>query len=377
MHVYYTQECRSYGLYFLATALATWLFWRALQRSSARSWSAFAIAASIGGYVHYYFCFVLLGFALIWLTQAVATGEWKQGLLAFLGLSTLQVPIFFLVGADIACQQSMLQGNFEPLAIGYTGWTFLSGFCLGPSVRELHVIEGSVALRQTLPWLPLVAGLCCGLIVSVFRSDHPYRNELLTLFFLPVIGAISLAAGFELSDYNVRYVLPSLVPLIVLLAIAIVHASSRTFAIAMAILLISVSAVSLANRQLVGKFQNEDTRSAANYIVSHESGSSKVFTVAFYMEESARHYLPEDYQVTPIERVTEEPETLAAAMSLLAQHDDDCWIMYSREFHGDPQGKFKQAMVSDPEIEIAGTWEGVELYRKTMRPTTAIEQPLP
>lgn len=377
LHVYFSQECRSYGLYFLATALATWLFFRAIQIGSNRSWLAFAMSASIGGYVHYYFCFVLLAFALIWLKQARVTGNWKPGLLAFLGMSVLQIPIFFLVGVDIACQQSMLQGNFEPLAIGYTGWTLLSGFCWGPSVRELHIIDGAAALRQVLPWLPLVAGLAIAVLISVARATHPYRAELLTLLLLPVVGAISLAAGFELSDYNVRYVIPSLVPLVVLLSVAIGEPSSRKFAIVTSTLLVLISLVSIANRQLVGKFQNEDTRSAANFILSQETDPAPVFTVAFYMEESARHYLPADYQITPIERVTEEPQTLEAATSLLAQQEASYWILYSREFHGDPDGVFKRAISSDPNIELAGTWEGVELYRGSAPPKSGTEPPLP
>ncbi len=363
MHAFYTQECRSYALYFLVTALAAWLFWRALQIGSASAWTAFACAASIGGYVHYYFCFVLLAFALIWARQAITSGNWRPGLLAFLGLSVLQLPIFYLVGSDIACQQGMLQGDFKPLALGYTGWTFLAGFAVGPSSRELHVMGGSAALREILPWLPLVGSLAAGIFVSLLRREYPYRLELLTLLILPIVCASGLAAGFQLSNYNVRYVLPSLVPLVIMISVAIGKANSRLFSVGLALVLLTISSVSLANRQLVGRYRNEDSRSAAEYIAASESEPSPVYTVAFYMQESARYYLPDRYQVYPVAQITAEPETLADALALINQRQGPYWLFYSREFHGDPEGIFEQALLNDSQVELMDTWEGVQLYR--------------
>ncbi len=375
MHAFYTQECRSYALYFLVAALATWLFWRALQIGSASAWTAFACAASIGGYSHYYFCFVLLAFALIWARQAVASGNWKPGLLAFSGMSVLQLPIFYLVGSDIACQQGMLQGDFDPMALGYTGWTFLAGFAIGPSSRELHVMGGAAALREILPWLPLVGSLAAGISLSLLRKEYPYRLELLILLILPILGAIGLAASFQLSNYNVRYVITSLVPLVVVIAIAIGAAKSRYFSLGLALLLLTVSTVSLANRQLVGRYRNEDSRAAAEYIAAHESEPSPVYAVAFYMQESAWYYLPDEYHVVAVPQINAEPETLEEALALINQREGPYWIFYSREFHGDPEGIFKQALLNDPQVQLMDTWDGVQLYRGIAPLSPQSEQP--
>lgn len=363
MHVYFSQECRSYSLYFLATAFATWMFWRALQTGTAGAWIGFALAASIGGYVHYYFCFVLLAFAIIWFNQARVTGDWMPGLSAFLGMSVLQLPIFFLVGSDIACQQEMLQGNFKPAALGYTGWTLLSGYSLGPGTRELHTMGLGDAMRSILPWLPLVGGLVVGLVVSIVRASHPYRFELLTLFSLPILCASVLAAGFQLSDYNVRYVIPSLVPLTVLLAIAIGNLDRRFSASLLAVVLLVVSSASVFNRRFVERYQNEDARVAAKLIADYESEPNPVYCVAFYMQEAARYYLPKNYDVIPVPQVTGTAESLQHAVELINGREANFWIFYSREFHGDPDGALKQALIDSRSVELVGTCNGVEVYR--------------
>jgi len=363
MHVYFSQEGRSYSLFFLLTTLATWLFWRALQTNSPRAWAAFAVAASVGGYVHYYFCFLLFAFAILWLKQAWAAAVWRPGLIAFLGIGLLSLPLLAIVGYDIGRQQEMRQGDFQWAAIGYTGWTLLAGFCLGPSVRELHSMNAAEALRGILPWLLSVGTLAGCLLASLMRKSHPYRTDLLVLLILPVACACVAAAGFEISSYNVRYAVPSLLPLVLLLAIALTSSGNQKISLLLSLIFVTVSAVSLTHRHYYTTYQNEDSHAACQFIVANSTAMQPVFTIAHYMEEPARYYLPPDYQVIPLREVLAEGESFGAAVEQINQQTGIFWVFYSRAFHGDPAGRFKQLLLNSPRISHQGTWAGVELYR--------------
>lgn len=363
MHVYFSQEGRAYALFFLVTALATWLFWRAMQVGSAWSWATFAVGVSLGGYVHYYFLFVLIAFGLIWIKHVVTTGKWRAGLAAFAGVGVLSLPILALVGADIGCQQAMRQGNFSLAAVGYTGWSLLAGFCIGPSLRELHSIGAMEAVRAISAWLVPVGGIVVGLFVSLLNRKHPSRFELLILFLLPIAFAFVAESCFSLSNFNVRYVIPSLLPLIVLVAIALTRTLNRKVAMVLAGAFIAVSAMSIFNRHQYAKYQNVDAKSACEFLASETGNPERVYTLAHYMQVAARHYLPTGYEVVPLEDVTRANGNLLETIELINQSGEPFWIFYSREFHGDPDGIFKQAMRDDPRVEHQGAWAGVELYR--------------
>lgn len=375
MHVYFSQEGRAYALFFLVTALATWLFWRALQVGSAWSWATFAVGASLGGYAHYYFLFVLIAFGLIWIKHAATTGKWRAGLAAFVGVGVLSVPILALVGADIGCQQAMRQGNFSLAAVGYTGWSLLAGFCIGPSLRELHSIGAIEAVRTIFVWLVPVGGIVVGLFVSLLNRKHPSRFELLSLFLLPITFAFLVESCFSLSNFNVRYVIPSLLPLVVLLAIALTQTLNRKVAMVLAAAFVAVSAMSNFNRHQYAKYQNVDAKSACEFLATETNNPERVYTLAHYMQVAARHYLPEGYEVVPLEDVTRADGNLRETIALINQAGEPFWIFYSREFHGDPDGIFKQVMRDDPRVEYKGAWAGVELYRGEV-PISAPTEPL-
>jgi|GEM_PF-3759419 len=381
LHVYFSQEGRAYSLYFLLTTIATWLFWRARQKQTARAWVAFAVVASCVGYAHYYFCFVLCAFALIWLKDAAVTRDWWPGLLALLGISVLQLPLLVLVGYDLGCQQHMIQGNFEPAAIGYTCWTLLAGLGLGPAPRELHDMDAATAMRATLLWLPLVAGLACGILASLRRAAHPDQLELIVLFLLPIAGA-SAAAGSGLSDYNIRYVIASLLPLVVIMAGTLTTSKLRNLTALLTLTVLAVNTTSIANRMFVSRYQNEDSRAACEFLIENSTNPQRVVAIAHYMAEPVRYYLPADYQVFPAESpvsemlaVTTEPPTLQEIWQWIHQEEGPYWVFYSREFHGDPEGIFKQALLDDPQVKLLGTWAGVELYRGVATTPSKLQLP--
>ena len=45
--------------------------------------------------------------------------------------------------------------QFHPAAAGYAVFSFLSGYAVGPSPRELHTISAGRAVAKLAPWLLL------------------------------------------------------------------------------------------------------------------------------------------------------------------------------------------------------------------------------
>jgi len=362
LHVYFSQEARSYSLFFLLSVLAVWLFWRAIENDTPRDWTIFAIGASLGGYAHYFACFTLFALGMIWLQHTGTTGKWRTGLMAFVGIGVLSLPLFVLVGADIGNQQKMRQGDFDIAAVAYTGWALLTGYCVGPSLRELHSMGSKDAVQAILPWLLPVGAVACGLLASLFRKGFPRRWELLTLFVVPIGCACFAATMLQISFYNVRYVIPSLLPLVVMLAVAMSR-ENKKLAILLGLVFVMINGVSLTNRIRLPTHRNEDSRAACAYLAAHAEQPQRVFSLAHYMQSSARYYLPSNYQVIPMADVTAEPSTLEAAIELINEQDGPFWVFYSREFHGDPEGIFKQSMLKNPQVTLEKSYEGVELFR--------------
>ena len=60
IHIYYSQEARSYALLTWALLLSYLLFWRAMQQNSWTSWIHAALAALLALYTHYLALFGLL-----------------------------------------------------------------------------------------------------------------------------------------------------------------------------------------------------------------------------------------------------------------------------------------------------------------------------
>jgi hypothetical protein len=316
-------------------------------------------------YSQKYFVFVLVALALIWLKHALATGEWAAGLGAFACIGLISLPVLSLVGYDIGQQLAMRQGKLSLAAVGYTGWSLLTGFCIGPSLRELHTMSSVEAIQRILPWLLPVGAVVCGLLGSLMRKTHPYRVELLTLLFFPMVCAFLIASCFDLSSFNVRYVIPSLLPLIILLAVALTADGKKTFSTIMGLVLVTVSLCSIMHRHQFATYQNIDSRAACKFIADCSAEPQTVYSLAHYMQVAARHYSAVGTVVIPLDDVTSESQNLDETIQLINSHEGPFWVFYSRAFHGDPEGLFKRAMLDDPLVEHQGTWTGVELFHGT------------
>ncbi|MEM8944879.1 MAG: glycosyltransferase family 39 protein [Planctomycetota bacterium] len=376
LHVYFSQEGRSYALFFLFCVLSVWLYWRAIEISTNSAWGAFVVAAGLGGYVHYYFGFVLLALGIIWLRQAISTTTWRQGAVALALIAVAQLPLLMLLGYDLGCQQSMQQTFFSVSALGYTGWAWLTGFCLGPSLTELHEAELSSAIQKICVWIIPMTIVVLYWLIGGRLLTRKSRVDLLLLLIIPLAAACAAALQMQVS-FNVRYVVSCLLPLIVWLAIALSKEPRRWLQVAICLILVAASATSLANRQFDTRYFNEQSRAAFDYIVDHSDDNSPVYTMSNYMGDSAEYFLPEAYEVIQLDDVGRQGEGLTAAIEMINQADGPYWIFYSRPFHGDPARLFRKTLSGGANVELMGSWPGVELYRGSGPLDSAIDLSLP
>ena len=125
------------------------------------------------------------------------------------------LPLLALIGPDLALQAGYPgQTGFGVAQWGYTYFSFLSGFTLGPSMRDLHTLSAVDAARQSLPWLAvlgLVAGPLAYRGLSRLRGEGergqaPFAGTARRV--LRTNGACPLSPDRQLADWLVLLIAP-------------------------------------------------------------------------------------------------------------------------------------------------------------------------
>ena len=160
-------------------------------------------------YVHYYFIVVALVGGLLILHERRSRQALGRATTAHSLMALLCLPLFWLIQSDLNLQagpEYFSQPRFSLPALGYTYVSMVTGYTLGPSLRELHTMTVAEALAGFLPWLALMTPAVAILCYHGYRVlDRPaaYRLVLLTTAPVLITGILGLVAGV---GYNVRYV---------------------------------------------------------------------------------------------------------------------------------------------------------------------------
>jgi len=136
--LWYSLESRVYSLYLLLAALTLWQLSLAVRHGQLRHWIGLVVTSLAGVYTHYYFA-LLLGISFLvfcWLKRT----EWpalRTGLIVFALLSLLCLPDLWFLRDDLDQRWGYARtSRFSLTALGYTFFSFFSGYSLGPSLRE-------------------------------------------------------------------------------------------------------------------------------------------------------------------------------------------------------------------------------------------------
>ena len=372
--LYYGQLIRGYALYTLLVAALLYFFLRAKRTDRWQDWACFAVVGVIGSYTHYYFPLFLGTSALILLAERRVVGIKQAEVMAFGAIGLTVLPLLLLLQTDMTYQQVLR--DTRPLgvvAFGYTYISFLTGYCLGPSKAELHDIPVIDAALEIWPWGVLLTGAT--LTLAYFAWPVLQRRQLivplLTWLVLPVLLAGLVGQLFDLT-FNVRFVAPCVIPLVLWLAAGVSAGEGSWLARGGLAVILILGAIATYNRHFDGRYQTEDARSATNYLLQHAMANEPIFAVSDYMASVLKHYLPASHDVWSL------PDTDKLIAQIRTSDDRDralkvirekCgagkpfWLFYSRPFHGDPQRLLLRYLTEQGIVEFDHEFAGVQLYR--------------
>ena len=368
-HIWYSQEARAYSLYFLLALLAIGFLARARRTDRWQDWTAYVFAAAAGIFTHYYFAILIaVGCVYLFLEQR----KWsalKRAALAHCGLALCALPVIWLLIGDIAFQTSTILSRipFTFKAFGYTLFSFIAGYAIGPSMRELHTASPSQAIIAALPWLALIAS---GILVLLFNArrelcDKIWLQRLAVWLLLPVLLCGVLAEAISVC-FKLQYVLWASIPLFICLGHALALSCDRRSTQFAMLILGFVFATSLHNRRYDAAYKNDDAAALARYLKVQTGQKTPIFVMACYMTEPLRYYLGNDWRIHPLPDVGFQAQYLHEALQVLepfyAGHTP-FWLVYTRAYHGDPTGQFKKTILEKSLVQTKANFAGIELYQ--------------
>lgn len=362
--IWFSQEARAYTLYgaLMSAALAS-LVW-ALETDRREAWAAYVVFVEASLLTHYHAgLFVVCGVVLLVAERGVRISS--RAAWAHVAIVVLSIPALLFLRGDLLAETSApFAITFRASAIPYTLYALLVGFGVGPSIRELHVESTRRVLTEALPWLTWAFGAAAVLLVQGLRrlGARRWGIRLLVLTALPIVLAVG-AAGLAGITYQVRHVLWAFVPLAVVLgAGGASWPRSRAAGIAM-VALLALFLTSVYRRQHLPRYANEDLAGLARYL-GPERGTGPVLVLSSYMAGPVGYYLGPGWTADTVPDVSGDESlrrALDATDSVLGGRTG--WLVYTREFHGDPAGAFLAALTRAGRVERRHTFAGIMLYR--------------
>ncbi|HEY0777689.1 MAG TPA: glycosyltransferase family 39 protein [Gemmatirosa sp.] len=272
-HVWYSQEARAYALLVLL-GLATV---RAAQVGAERPdvWQPQAALAVL--LVASFYChsggLALLPVSAVLVALETPRVQWTRvaprWALVFAGAGLAILPGYLRYFTIDRYPGNHTDGSFNPAALGFTLWTFATGFSLGPSLAEWHAAPAGRVARAAAPLVVPVLLAAAALLAlgvrSTWRCSPRALLALTTYAGVPVAMAVA-GSIWARYPYNVRYVVLAFPAFVVLLA-AGVAALRRAWASGVAATAAcTLSAVSLQHYYSDARYAREDNRGASAFI---------------------------------------------------------------------------------------------------------------
>jgi len=289
LHIWYSQEARPYAL-MLLFALASLLCFRLALRTGRRS--AFVGYAVFGALtiLSHAVGIVVPAIAAVW--SALDARRWEiapKFVAASTGLALLVAPFF------IALADSVQPGStgspprsLTGLEVPYSLLTYVAGYSLGPSVREIQNLGWAVAIERHLVQT-VVAGATLLAALAVILAARPKGGWYLgVLLVLPLAVAV-LGSAITTKAYNVRYVLPSLIGFVGLTGAAASELRPAAQRLVIGALLV-VSLWASAQWFFLPGYWKDDSRAAVACLNQQVPGNATVAVTPKYMQGVVHYY---------------------------------------------------------------------------------------
>ena len=299
-HIHYSREGRAYGFYFMCCCFAMWAASRLTRTSRLNDWLLFAAASMCALYSHYYavpFLAVLWPWAL-WVTRS--EGSWKNACIACLACALCTIPAVFLyLDATEAMPAGSLIAWFDIEAWAYTFMLQVSGYTLGPSMRELRSIPATEGIRMFLPWV-VATSISVGLLswCALVSLRNSKWLSLLLGFLIVVIPLIGYVGNLVGVGCNYRYVIWITLPFILWLGAGASLFPPRRMAIVGAAVLLILNGIAVYNRHFDARYEEEDFRRLAGYLETHEKGNMPILVANPYIATALDYYLDDSWDIS-------------------------------------------------------------------------------
>lgn len=375
--LYYSQLVRSYALFTLVTILSIGFFARAIQSDRWIHWLAWAATSVVGIFTHYYFAF--LGTTLLLVLCVSRKGKVGQRFLIAAAFAILVAsPVLLPLKADFGYQRDLRDPrSASPAAIAYTYTSFFTGYTLGPSKTELQTLTPAEAARGILPWLVALAATAGPLAIAGSKKLTEKRalSLILALSIIPILltALAGTAAGLT---YNPRFVVWCVAPIIVLVAAGVCSDWNTKLRVATSVGLVIIFATAVFNRHFVPRYQIEDLRNTADYLVAHASPEQPIFAISDYTAHLLNYYLQGNKTAIELPEpgkqslVIESNRELEQALREINSRTPATvyWLVHCRPFHGDPQGLLLETLIDRDHLKVARELAGVTIYQ-SRKPT--------
>jgi hypothetical protein len=346
LHVWFAQESRAYALALPLAALMLWRFVRALATGTRRDWLIYAGVTVAAVCTHYYLA-IVAAVQAFWVLPRLLRPSVDRGpvLTAYTLLALAALPVLGLLRADLGFQAGTGAGHIGLGEVLYTPYTFLIGFSAGPSLRELHDAGLESAVLEGMAWVAALAACLAPIALTLVRRPRPHVRgvgHLLAVALVPPAVTLGVAALLGMK-YKVSYVAWASIPLFVLIGAIVAHGWSRWSVRAAAAGYLVLALAALGNRHFVERYRNEDVRALAAYL-ERQTTREPVLVLAGYMAEPLSFYLGPTWSVRPLPTGSPALRSLAD----LAATNTPAWIVYTRPFHGDPDGEVRAGLSTSP-----------------------------
>ncbi len=405
--IWYAQEARMYALLLLCATVYVALAWPIVSRPL-RVWELLLLTfvTAIGFYSHHYMVLMSAAFGLFLvirggLTQGRAWAWLTTQIVAFLSFMYWLVLTADKLDANAGFSKPLLL-----LWTPYTFFTFIVGQSFGPSVRDIHVEGvGDALLLNAIPiGIPAVASiiLIAGGVRRLMRPDLRVAGLWLAIWLVVPIGLAILATFVTNIHYNVRYVIISYPPIVLLIALAIsdmrwlrlpaVKAGgtnavelpdSRPYLSGLAantwkwsrllacLVLAGCAIVSLFNWYFDKDYGKEEVRPLAA-LLSHDSSDKLVIIDNSRLTLLLAYYgatlPPGSLEIDNIQWARTPETTVEALKQLAGRLPHDIWLVEYRSWETDPAGSVKALLKTMANPIDERDWPGVSLRRYRIHP---------
>ncbi|HEX9775760.1 MAG TPA: glycosyltransferase family 39 protein [Actinomycetota bacterium] len=350
--IYYGQEARMYAF---AGALGAWsvaaFLWALDAPGRKGRWVVYAILRLLAAYTHPYALLLGVPELVVALRRAKAR---RPFLASAVAQGVLYAP-WLIVLLRLSSAGAGFAESTSPLAIGYTFFSFLFGFSLGPSLAELH---GDVDLGAHAAVIALAALALAGpAIVWVRRGS---ARGLIASYVGALVGGALLVTALTPVAFNVRYVIAAMPLVAIAIADGLLAWRWRIARVLAAFTVGGLMAVSLWNWWNDPAYAKDDHRSAVAYVMEGHRAGDRVLLLTY--QDPFRYYTDD---AVPFRTLYKDGALDEAAWDALQTDGLDpgrLWVLRARPWEIDPDAEILEWILDHGELIGGIAFPGVEVF---------------